>query len=377
MEFIDKFKEISENIPKKIDHVENEATTKTAFIVPFIEALGYDHSDPSEVVPEYTADIGTKKGEKVDYAIIIDKKPVILIECKSCHSILDKEDTSQLYRYFNSTTSRIGILTNGIIYKFYSDTENQNQMDLKPFLEIDMLNLKEPLIKELKRFRKKSFDLNEILNAAEQLKYKSEIKKVISDQINDPNNEFVKFFIKQIYSGTITQNVRNQFKPLVKSSFNEFIKEKVDSRLKTALDASEKEQEFTSNINNSETIRKPNLVQYGKKSKNYKFKTLSSFSFDGKKFESNTWRDIPIEICNILYKKHENDFSRVFSLKGRTREYFSMNPNELLAPKKIGNSEVFIECNFSANDLVSLSKRIIELFGYNYDDLIIETKDVI
>jgi hypothetical protein len=234
---------LSEKISEKIDKVETEEATKTAFILPFIRLiLGYDHTDPEEVVPEYTADVGIKKGEKVDYAIIIDGKPIILMECKPARSDLDKEHASQLYRYFSVTEAKFGILTNGIIYKFYTDIDEPNKMDKKPFFEIDLRYVKDSDIEELKQFTKSIFNINEILESASELKYKSEIKKTMAEQLKDPSDEFVKFFAKRAYSGILTKNVKEQFTELTKSAIKQFINERVEERLKTAL-ASEDETE--------------------------------------------------------------------------------------------------------------------------------------
>ena len=113
--------------------------------------------DPTVVVPEYTADIGKKKGEKVDYAIMKDDKPMILIEAKPHTEKLDRHKT-QLERYFNVTECKFGLLTNGIEYRFYSDIEKPNVMDQAPFLVIDVLNLKERDIKQLEKFSNESLD---------------------------------------------------------------------------------------------------------------------------------------------------------------------------------------------------------------------------
>ena len=145
----DKLKKISENIWKRKEYVETEEATKNAFILPFLEALGYDIFDPMEVVPEFTADIGTKRREKVDYAIMKDSNPIMIIECKSCAADLDNLHISQLYRYFSVTPVRFGMLTNGIVYKFYTDIEKSNIMDNKPFLEIDCQKLKKQILKNL------------------------------------------------------------------------------------------------------------------------------------------------------------------------------------------------------------------------------------
>ncbi|MBN1291361.1 MAG: type I restriction enzyme HsdR N-terminal domain-containing protein [Candidatus Latescibacteria bacterium] len=235
MDFVDRIHELSTRISKNIENIKTEEATKTALIMPFINALGYDVFNPSEVVPEFTSDVGTKKGEKVDYAIFKDDKPIMLIECKCCENDLNIEHASQLFRYFQVTETRFGVLTNGVIYRFYSDIEKSNIMDSKPFFEINVLDLNESQIEELKKFTKSSFDLDNILTTASELKYTKEIKRILSEQLSNPSEEFVKLFAKQVYSGLITKNVKEQFANITKSAFLQFINEKINDRLKSAL----------------------------------------------------------------------------------------------------------------------------------------------
>ena len=111
MDLIDKLNQLASKIVKQKSMILTEEATKTAFIMPFIAALGYDVFDAAEVIPEYTADIGIKKGEKVDYAIVINGKLSILIEAKMIGTKLDAQYSSQLHRYFHATDARVGILT--------------------------------------------------------------------------------------------------------------------------------------------------------------------------------------------------------------------------------------------------------------------------
>ena len=112
---IDKLKEIAQKVETSRSQIQNEQATKTAFIMPFLQAWGYDVFNPMEVHPEYSADLTGLKGEKVDYAICLDNQPIILMECKSCHQNLEHpKHSSQLHRYFNATGANFGVLTNGI-----------------------------------------------------------------------------------------------------------------------------------------------------------------------------------------------------------------------------------------------------------------------
>ncbi|MBC2734067.1 MAG: restriction endonuclease [Desulfobacteraceae bacterium] len=241
MDFIDKVQEIAQRIPKTLDHIQTEEATKSAFVMPFIQALGYDVFNPLEVVPEFVADHGTKKGEKVDYAIKKDDSMVMLIECKWCGANLQGCHASQLYRYFSVTEARFGILTNGIYYQFFSDLDEPNKMDSKPFFEFDMLDFDEQRVEELKKFTKTTFDLENILTTASDLKYTNAIKKVFREELDSPSNDFVRFFTAKVYSGRLYQQVIDQFTPIVKKALSQSLRERVNERIQTALNADQEE----------------------------------------------------------------------------------------------------------------------------------------
>lgn len=235
MDFIDLIKTHAKTIPVLKDKIQTEEGTKNALIMPFIQILGYNVFDPTEVNPEFTADVGTKKGEKVDYAIIKDGKPCILIECKSINSDLNKEQASQLFRYFSVTSAKIGILTNGVIYQFFTDLDEKNKMDVKPFLEINLLDIKEPLIDQLKKYTKQALNLDELHDDATQLKYTKEIIQIANKEFAQPSEEFVKFFAQHVYPKKLTQKALENFTLITKDSLNQFLSDKINERLKSAM----------------------------------------------------------------------------------------------------------------------------------------------
>ncbi len=241
MDLIDKIRALASKIEKQRTSISTEEATKTAFILPFINALGYDIFDPIEVVPEFTADAGIKKGEKVDYALMRDGKPIILVECKKIGEPLESEHESQLYRYYSVTESRIAILTDGALYKFYSDLDESNKLDKKPFFEFNILNFEDSAINELKKFSKTQFNLQEVLTTASELKYTKEIKSILNEQFNAPSEEFVRFFVGKIYDGKLTKNVLDQLTPVVKKALTQFVSERINDRLKSALETTQKE----------------------------------------------------------------------------------------------------------------------------------------
>lgn len=242
MDFKDIVLQLSERANKLKDSLSTEEATKTSLVLPFIQALGYDFFNPHEVVPEFTCDIGTKKGEKIDYAILKDGKPIILIECKQCDQDLNLHD-NQLLRYFHVSSSKFGILTNGVIYRFYTDLETPNKMDEKPFLEIDMINPRPNQIDELKKFHKSYFDVSNILSSASELKYTNEIKAALDKEFHDPSPDFVKYFTKQVYDGQFTARVQELFTEFVKKSIGQYIDELVNETLASALKSRQKKDE--------------------------------------------------------------------------------------------------------------------------------------
>ncbi len=235
MDLIDKIRVIAERVRKQAGQLKTEEATKNAFVMPFIQALGYDVFDPTEVTPEFTADVGTKKGEKVDYAVLRDGKPIILFECKFNGVGLQDTHKSQLFRYFSVTDARIAVLTNGIEYWFFTDIDKPNMMDDKPFLELDMLDIREPLVEELKKVTKESFNLEDLLSAANELKYTKEIKRIMLEQLESTDDGFVRFFADKIYSGKkLTQSVLEQFAGPTKRALRQVINDKINERLKRA-----------------------------------------------------------------------------------------------------------------------------------------------
>lgn len=247
MDFSEQIMKLSERAQKIKHSLTTEEATKTSLILPFINALGYDIFDPIEVVPEFTADVAGRKGEKIDYAIMHEGKPIILIECKCCGSILDNSDKhEQLHRYFITVDSRIGILTDGIRYLFYSDIDESKKMDSRPFMEINLDDVDVTLIPELRKLCKGKFDLQTALDTAYELKYNREFKNILLKQMTEPSEGFVDFFIRETYEGRATKNIREQFTSYVNRAFNEFIAERIDDRLKNALAATPKKEEIPS-----------------------------------------------------------------------------------------------------------------------------------
>ncbi|AGW12819.1 type I restriction endonuclease [Megalodesulfovibrio gigas] len=210
----------------------NEAMTKHSLVLPFIQSLGYDIFNPAEVAAEFTADVGTKKHEKIDFAILREGQPVMMIECKMCGAALDAGKCNQLHRYFMThPTAKIGILTNGVKYLFFTDLEQPNIMDAKPFMEVDFSAFNERFLPELQKLTKDKWDIDGALSSASSLKYVREVKKVFAEEVANPSDGFVKYFASRAYDGSITAKVRELFSTIVRRAINEYINDQINSRL--------------------------------------------------------------------------------------------------------------------------------------------------
>ena len=253
MDFIDQIKQFSAKIQEVKGQIQSEEATKHSLILPFVQLLGYNVFDPGEVIPEFTADVGVKKGERVDYAIFVNGKPSILIEAKPIDDPLTNHD-SQLYRYFSVTEAKFAILTNGIIYKFFSDIQEPNKMDDSPFLEFDLFDVQESTVAELKKFKKEVYNTDELFSAAITLKYTNNIKTIFDQEIKEPSEELIRFFLKEIYSGKATQNVIEKFKPIVKRALGQYINEVISEKIKTAIETSIQTEEAAPTVETNPEI---------------------------------------------------------------------------------------------------------------------------
>lgn len=309
MDFKAKLKELGSRVVKLEKTIKTEEATKTSLIMPFFQLLGYDVFNPQEFTPEYIADVGLKKGEKVDYAIFLNDDITMLIEAKSITEKLDKHD-SQLFRYFGTTKARFAILTNGKIYKFYTDLEKVNIMDSSPFLEIDITDLSDNDIQQLHKFRKENYDIDSILSTASNLKYIGLIKKVIRETIDNPSDEFIKALLNEgIYDGVKNKTVIEKFKPLIKRAINIYITDMVNAKLQNAINNNQEiidddltEEDSSNIITTADELQayyivKAILSEYCNPDKIYYKDTASYFGvlFDNK---TTKW------ICRFYFKEN-------------------------------------------------------------------------
>ena len=201
--------------------ITTEETSKMALILPFLRFLGYDIENPQELKAEYSSDVGVKKSEKIDLAVFIENEIKMLIECKPANIKLTSNHQDQLYRYFSVSDVKIGVLTNGIVYQFFTDYDNPGRMDENPFLEIDLRTLNDSKIESLKLFTKDNFSLEKIQEHVEELKYRQLIHKTLIEEITNPSDELIHVIAKKVYPGILREQRKKYFEKIIKEELKD------------------------------------------------------------------------------------------------------------------------------------------------------------
>ena len=374
MTFKEELQKLSVQVLERKKHITNEETTKQALIIPFLQVLGYDVFNPLEVKSEYISDFGKKKGEKVDYAIFKGDKPIIFIEAKPINEILDIHD-AQLARYFNATPEvKLAIITNGSIYKFFTDLNSNNIMDETPFVIIDITDLYPGDVEILDKFRKEVFETDSIVKYAEELIYTSNLNTKLKELFKNPPDDFIRYLIKDFSDTRITSNVIERFRPIVRKSISNALLDIVSQGLLQAATSVESQ--------NQEIIQEESLKDVSDIDHNTK-KDIATTDDELKCFEiiKQVLTKAGKDISEVKYK----DTASYFAVFNRNINYWFIrvklegpnkivstritteNINQLIngfkvetAPKGAGESRIYISC---PDDLIKLDKLIIECFN--------------
>lgn len=235
MELMEKLASLSEQAIDLQHSLRTEEATKNALILPFLRALGYDPFNPREVNAEFTADVGVKKHEKVDYAICLNDVPVMLVECKCCGADLCRY-SSQLYRYYSVTPARVALLTDGLTFRFYSDLVARNKLDEQPFFTMNLTEIKAEDAAHLQQFTKGAFNLDTILRNAEELRSSNAVREHFAKLLQSPSDDMVREFVAPIHTGRFTEGAMQGYRKIVQAAIAGHLNMLVEQRLQRALD---------------------------------------------------------------------------------------------------------------------------------------------
>jgi hypothetical protein len=337
----------------------DEISTKQGVVLKLLFLLGWDTFNIKEVCPEYSV-----KSMRVDYSLRVSNINKAFIEVKRPIEDLEKHQ-EQLLKYSFQEGIKLSILTNGITWWFYLPL-NEGNWEQRRFYSIDLLtqDVEDIVSKFIDFITKDNVVTGKSLKIAENL-FKSQQKKNIIKEtlpkawnkiISDPDELFV-----ELLSET-TEKICG-YRP-EDDIIHKFLFKNKDDWL--AIKPSPKPPI------KPRRISPPDKKDKIKLSDNYSGKSVSSFTFRGKRHNVKYWIEVLLSLCNIFASERSIKFDKVLDLVGRKRPYFTYNPDELRTSQKIGNTNIYVETNLSSNQIVKISINLLNLFGYSSDDLKID-----
>jgi hypothetical protein len=361
MSFKEDLLKLAGQVEKRKEYTGTEEATKNSLILPFLQVLGFDVFNPLEVQPEYCSAFGGAKNARVDYAILKDSAPIIFLEAKPVDDSL-KGHYSQLRSYFNATpTVRVAIITNGVIYRFYTDLNVQNIMDDTSFLEINITLLSDADTEVLSLFKKEEFDAQKVVCVAEELAYATNLIEILEKVFREPNDDFIKYLLSELkYPAPKTSSVLDKFRPIVKKAIYQALVNLVQKGL-----ASPATMEVAA-VTDSADIKRQ-IVTTGDELKAFEvIKVILAEA--GKDAEQIQYKDTTVYF-SIFIKNPSNWIVRLNldSAKKSITTNIPVNALQDMAPgfeageanKSIGISRVYIN---SIEDILCLKQVIIESY---------------
>ncbi len=353
MSFDENFKQYLSKV-KKIGENANdlaEEQTKNALIMPFFSLLGYDVFDTDEFMPEFVCDVATKKGEKVDYAILKDGEPIIIIEVKRAGMKLQKQQQGQLFRYFSTNRCRVAILTNGITYQFFSDLNSPNVMDDEPFLSFNLIEDDPAIyIPSIKQFQKEKFDIKNVISKAVYQKYASIVEKTLKEDLLCPSDELVKYFLTrpEVKSGNrITSQMIEKHRSVTQQAMQKIFGVKIQNSVSEKITIPDIKNNAESISNNNEKVSEfSNEIKTESVSSNSETVTDEIQSMSVQKMSDELQRVLQLVIPDFLCIKEDTDDClklHMYTSSNRKIGNIKISKTDLsLQLKKIGNPTSYI-----------------------------------
>ena len=380
-----KLASLAETAKRVTQTLETEEATKTALILPFLMALDYNVFDPTEVVPEYQADVGVKSHERVDYALLRDGQPTILIEAKQVDVKLDDErHLTQLFRYWNATPAKVGILTNGIEYRFFGDTDQDNLMDAKPFFTVNITRMTPRDVASVSAFSKYNYNLEDTAKLSEELYYQDAIRKVMIGAFKDPQTPFVRWIMTRTYEGVKTASKIAWFKDQVRIALKDFCVANHQTGYQT-------EEETIASTKRSMEDSAPEPARKSGQLAVEEWTTLENFEPakgskppsllrlpDGTEREVRTWKSLLIEVAESFVRRGlltETSCPVFGTLPGKSWINFEpTHPDGNAYPNHhVLSNGLFLYTQVTAKIAVYISEKLFERLGQDSSQVLLKT----
>lgn len=364
---------LADTVARFREAIQGEQHTKNVLIEPVLRLLGFEITNPFDIITEFSADFGVKKGEKVDYALLKDKEVAILLEAKDWKIKLEQKQISQLFRYFSVSTSRLGILSNGIEYMFFTDTKQPNTMDMEPFFKFNLLEFNKSDIEILSKFHKDNLNIDSIRSFAKTVSIKTDIKNFLVQQATNPTDDFVALLLRNIDFGRASEGlaykyIRDGMKTVLEESINVVSEEDKVLREIATTKVDESKRVFKNKLSGIVTLADFNNVNAtGTKPKELFFVDM--------KFPTRTWADVLTSALKYALDATDENFVLYLddSFNGN-KGWIKKSTDGMQTPKEIGESGIYADTCASAIAHINRLRTICRRMEITESDVLIELK---
>lgn len=358
--------ELQKKLQSKSSQPETEEATKQWFVMPLLVALGYDPYS-SDIIPEYTLDVGTKKGEKVDYALQINNQPVAIVECKQLNVSLSDKHISQLYRYFTISDVHIAILTNGDDYWFFTDSQKENVMDLEPYYTIKLSTADTD---ELDKFEQYSKDLIQYADIAQVIQYERYINEC-KDLVHGLKNNAIPSWLLEALanrSGLVEIDKPTLAEYLYNEIQNEFNGFKVDKKENKSDNTYTKKESLGAKMKatmeeNKKNISKIKLnheyVYNDYSDGDWKFHTLDYAIILGTKYENITGRTLLTNTVTELFKQEKVQREAILKETQFDGVYKINASDGFRGAYYLEEYNVYVSTSYGIGDIIKFIERLL------------------
>ena len=375
--------EIQRKLKTKSANPVTEEATKQWYIMPLLEALGYDPYS-SDIIPEFTLDVGTKKGEKIDYALQINNQPVALVECKQLNVVLSEKHISQLYRYFTISDVDIAILTNGDDYWFFTDSQKENVMDLEPYFTIKLSDASDKDIDKLELYCKEKIQHVEVSNLVQCERFQKECKELAHAlRTNNIPTWLLDILVEKAglfdadkpklaeYLYTEIQNEFNGYKLDKKDRKNEKSSDKVSSSGNKMKATMEENKKNMSNIKiNHEYVY--NDYSDG----DWRFHTLDYAIIMGVRYDNITGKSLLLDVISELFKQNKINRTDLLNEEqfGESRCYKITDHGDFRGAYYLNDCDIYVSTSYGIDGIVSFIEKLLKYANVRDDEVKISFK---
>lgn len=252
MTLADRIERIRSKAEEQLRALNTRERTKHALLLPFLDALGYDVFDVLEVTPTATVSVGPDE-EEIDYAINRDGTPIMLFECAAANTDLVDYDSRPFFECLSAAEAKIGVLTNGLVYRFFTDLGEENIGATDPLIEFNLLDYEAEDLRGLEQLRKSVLDVETVLTAACELKYRTPLSRYLNRQHDAPDEEFVQFMAERVYEGEAPESVQVRFRSVVRKALEDFAQGHSEQEANDTASSTDQEHQPTSEVQDDET----------------------------------------------------------------------------------------------------------------------------